>query len=62
MTTLTAPLNSLEKSELETPELGTLSPAMQTLYAPVAAELAQVEAIFRREMHHLKVKLHHATV
>ncbi len=47
MSTLTAPLNSLEA-----PELGTLSPAMQTLYAPVAAELAQVEAIFRREMHH----------
>ena len=32
MSTLTAPLNSLEA-----PELGTLSPAMQTLYAPVAA-------------------------
>lgn len=47
MSTLTATLNSLEA-----PEPGTLSPAMQTLYAPVAAELAQVEAIFRREMHH----------
>lgn len=29
-----------------------LSPALKTLYAPVAAELAEVEAIFRREMHH----------
>lgn len=29
-----------------------LSPVLQTLYAPVAAELTQVEAIFRREMHH----------
>lgn len=29
-----------------------LSPLLQTLYAPVATEMAQVEAIFRREMHH----------
>lgn len=35
-----------------TADPGTLSPALQTLYAPVADELAQMEAIFRREMHH----------
>ena len=35
-----------------TAEPVTLSPALQTMYAPIAAELAEVEAIFRREMHH----------
>lgn len=34
------------------PDQASLSPILQTLYAPVATELAQVEAIFRREMHH----------
>jgi octaprenyl-diphosphate synthase len=35
-----------------TADPATLSPALQTMYAPIAAELAEVESIFRREMHH----------